>query len=44
MPPDEHVEEAHNSIYTNVGANFAVNTARWAICLAEGEISLFKDG
>ncbi len=37
MPPDEHQEHAHNSIYTNLVANLAVNTARWATCLASGE-------
>ena len=36
MGPDEHVEHAHNSIYTNVVANLAVNTARWTSCLADG--------
>ena len=36
MGPDEHVEHAHNSIYTNVVANLAVNTARWTSCLANG--------
>ncbi len=34
MPPDEHVEHAHNSIYTNLVANYAVSTARWLACLA----------
>jgi len=37
MPPDEHQEDVDNSIYTNFVANYAVNTARWTTCLAEGE-------
>ncbi|XP_059096648.1 protein-glucosylgalactosylhydroxylysine glucosidase-like [Tigriopus californicus] len=36
MPPDEHQEHAHNSIYTNLIANYAVNTARWTECLISG--------
>ena len=42
MPPDEYVEHANNSIFTNVVANYAVNTARWIACLAnEGIVGLF---
>ena len=36
MPPDEHQQEANNSIYTNLGAVYAVNTARWTSCLLFG--------
>lgn len=36
MPPDEHQEHARNSIYTNLIANYAVNTARWTECLING--------
>jgi trehalose/maltose hydrolase-like predicted phosphorylase len=36
MGPDEHVEHAHNSIYTNLVANLAVSTARWTSCLTNG--------
>ena len=36
MPPDEHQEDANNSIYTNLVANYAVSTSRWAECLAYG--------
>ena len=28
MPPDEHQQSISNSIYTNMVANYAVNTAR----------------
>lgn len=34
MPPDEYQEHARNSIFTNLVANYAVNTARWLACLA----------
>ena len=34
MPPDEHVEYANNSIYTNVMASYAIHFARYAACLA----------
>ena len=37
MPPDEYQEAANNSIYTNLVANLAVNTARWTECLLNGE-------
>lgn len=37
MPPDEYQEAANNSIYTNLVANLAVNTARWTDCLLNGE-------
>ena len=37
MPPDEHREHANNSIYTNLLANYAVNTARWTECLVSDE-------
>ena len=37
MPPDEYQEAANNSIYTNLVANLAVNTARWTNCLLNGE-------
>lgn len=39
MPPDEYQEAANNSIYTNLVANLAVNTARWTNCLLNGESS-----
>ncbi len=39
MPPDEYHSYVNNSIYTNLLANLAVNTARWTTCLAEGESS-----
>ncbi len=41
MPPDEHQESCNNSIYTNLVANLAVNTARWTTCLTEGEAAAF---
>ena len=34
MPPDEYQVNVRNSIYTNVVANYAIHTARWAACLA----------
>ena len=34
MPPDEYQENINNSIFTNLVANYAVNTARWISCLA----------
>ena len=34
MSPDEYAIEVDNSIYTNLVANYAVSTARWALCLA----------
>ncbi len=37
MPPDEHQKEVDNSIYTNLVAILAVNTARWTTCLIKGE-------
>lgn len=36
MPPDEYAEDINNSIYTNLLATYAVHTARWTTCLAEG--------
>ena len=41
MPPDEHQDNCNNSIYTNLVANLAVNTARWTTCLTEGEVAAF---
>ena len=37
MPPDENQEHANNSVFTNMVANLAVNTARWTTCLISGE-------
>ena len=34
MAPDEHASKINNSIYTNVGAAYSVNYARYAACLA----------
>ena len=39
MPPDEQQENARNSNYTNLVANYAVNTARWTTCLLTDEIN-----
>ena len=39
MPPDEYREHANNSIYTNLLANYAVNTARWTQCLVSDEVT-----
>lgn len=33
MPPDEYQEHASNSIFTNLVANYAVNTGKWVACL-----------
>ncbi len=42
MPPDEHQRKINNSIYTNLVANLAVNTARWTTCLIKGESAARK--
>ena len=40
MPPDEYQGHISNSIYTNLIANYAVNTAKWLACLVdEGKIN-----
>ena len=35
MPPDEHQEEVDNSVYTNLMADYAINTAAWTACLTD---------
>ena len=35
MPPDEYQGHISNSIYTNLIANYAVNTAKWLACLVD---------
>ena len=34
MPPDEFAQHINNSVYTNAGAMLAINTAKYAGCLA----------
>ena len=34
MPPDEYASPVNNSVFTNVGAAYSVNYARYAACLA----------